>query len=171
MSTKVTLSNLASLTNETTALSTINSNFETVADAIDLLLSRDGTSPNSMEANLDMNSNRIQNLPEAVSDTEPVRLGDLNGLIAGDIIPSKWYSGSGAPDNASYEIGDFYLRTSNSDVYEKTGDSTWTVVTNIKGATGATGATGPAGATGATGAAGAGAGALALGAASASNIN
>lgn len=143
---KVTLTELDSLTNETTALTALNTNFQTIQDAIDLLFSRDGTSPNTMEADVDMNSFRIENLPEAVGPTEPIRLGDIEGLIAGDIIPSKWYNGTGAPDNASYDIGDYYLDTATEDVYEKTGESAWTLITNIKGATGATGATGPAGA-------------------------
>ena len=43
-----------------------------------------------MEAALDMNSNRIINLPEPVEDTEPARLRDLKnvsiGLVGDDII-------------------------------------------------------------------------------------
>lgn len=60
---KVTLSNLTNLSNESSVVATINSNMGLISDAIDDLLSRDGTSPNSMAANLDMNSYRIQNLP------------------------------------------------------------------------------------------------------------
>lgn len=41
-------------------------------------LSRDGTSPNTMGANLDMNSNRILNLPAAASGTEPLRYMDVD---------------------------------------------------------------------------------------------
>lgn len=139
---KITLNNLDSLTNESTALTALNTNFATIQDAIDNLLSRDGTSPNTIEANLDMNSYRIQNLPEAVDPTEPVRLGDIDGLLALETLPSKWYSGAGVPSNSSYEVGDWYINTTTSDIYEKTGAAAWTLRVNIKGETGATGAPG-----------------------------
>jgi len=51
-------------------------------------------------------------------------------------------------------VGDWYLNTTNGDVYEKTGTSAWTLVGNIKGTPGEkwySGATVPAGATGAVG--------------------
>jgi hypothetical protein len=54
-------------------VSKINQNNTLVEDAIENTLSRDGSHPNEMEADLDMNSNQILNLPEAVEDTEPVR--------------------------------------------------------------------------------------------------
>jgi hypothetical protein len=63
----------------------------------------------------------------------------------------QWWSGSGAPAGTLGAVGDWYLNSTNGDVYEKTATSTWTPEANIKGPTGATGATGPAGATGATG--------------------
>lgn len=140
---KITLNELASLTNETTALSELNQNFETIQDAIDNLLSRDGTSPNSMDANLDMNSFRIQNLPEAVANTEPVRLGDIEELVAPFVNTSRWYYGSGAPSSALYETNDWYLDTTALDIYKKTTSTAWTLVANIKGDTGATGPAGP----------------------------
>lgn len=139
---KITLNNLDSLTNESTALTALNTNFATIQDAIDNLLSRDGTSPNTIEANLDMNSYRIQNLPEAVDPTEPVRLGDIDELLALETLPSKWYSGAGVPSNSSYEVGDWYINTTTSDIYEKTGAAAWTLRVNIKGETGAAGAPG-----------------------------
>ena len=58
---------------------------------------------------------------------------------------ATWSQGSGAPTGGVN--GDFYLRTSNSDVYQNI-SGTWTVIANIKGATGNTGATGPTGPTG-----------------------
>lgn len=69
---------------------------------------------------------------------------------------SKWLSGAGAPAGGTGVVTDWYLNTSNDDVYEKTGVSTWTLRANIKGSTGATGATGATGSTGATGATGRG---------------
>lgn len=91
---KITLNNLANLQNENTAVGTINANNDTLETAFDNTLSRDGTSPNQMEAVLDMNSNRIINLPEPTSSDEPVRLIDLENVI-GDIVPNAAFTGSG----------------------------------------------------------------------------
>lgn len=78
---KITLSSLANLENEGTAVTTINSNFQAIETAIENTLSRDGTTPNQMEDNLDMNSNRIINLPDAVSLTEPVNLDQMTAAL------------------------------------------------------------------------------------------
>lgn len=78
MTDKITLSNLANLQNETTAVNTINNNNATIVAAIDNTLSRDGTSPNQMSAALDMNSNHILNLPKPTSNFDAVRLIDLS---------------------------------------------------------------------------------------------
>ena len=58
----------------------LTQNFEAIAEALENTLSRDGTSPNEMGANLDMDSNRIINLPEPVSSSEPARLADLEAI-------------------------------------------------------------------------------------------
>lgn len=84
--TKITLSNVGSLTDSTTAQNTINNNFDVIETAFDNTLSRDGTSPNQMEAALDMNSNPIINLPIPTSLYEPVRVVDLSGLDTGGSI-------------------------------------------------------------------------------------
>lgn len=68
---KLTLNDLANLTNQTTVVTTINSNNAAIETALENTLSRDGTAPNSMGADLDMNSNKIINLPDPVSDQEP----------------------------------------------------------------------------------------------------
>jgi hypothetical protein len=78
---KLTLSNLSSLQNETSALATINANSDLIETALENTLSRDGTSPNAMEASLDMNNNRILNLPAPVADQEPLRLVDGQALV------------------------------------------------------------------------------------------
>lgn len=58
---KITLSSLPNLQNETTAVTTINNNFSILQTAFDNTLSRDGTSPNQMTANIDLNSHQILN--------------------------------------------------------------------------------------------------------------
>lgn len=77
---------------------------------------------------------------------------------------SVWYGSSGAPSGGTGVVGDWALDTAAGaglgDVYEKTGVSTWTLRTNIKGTDGIDGSGGmvlvtqsgaPAGGTGAVG--------------------
>lgn len=60
----------------------LNANLDAIEAALENTLSRDGTTPNQMEASLDMNSNRVINLPAPVDDTDAVRLIDLVDVIA-----------------------------------------------------------------------------------------
>lgn len=78
---KLTLSDLANLANESSAVATINSNSDAIETAVENTLSRDGTSPNEMNANLDMNGYRILNLPPAQNPSDPVRLDDIGEEI------------------------------------------------------------------------------------------
>lgn len=72
---KLTLVDLTNLENQSSAVATLASNNTATETAMEKTLSRDGTSPNTMEASLDMNSNTIVNLPEPTTDTEPVTKG------------------------------------------------------------------------------------------------
>jgi hypothetical protein len=83
---KITLNDVGSLIDATTAQNTINTNNAAITTAVNNTLSRDGTAPNEMEASLDMNSNRILNLPAPLSMDEPVRLQDINDFAAGGIV-------------------------------------------------------------------------------------
>jgi hypothetical protein len=86
---KLTLTDLVNITNETTVVAAINANNTAIETAMENTLSRDGTTPNTMGADLDMNSNQIINLPAAGSDTEPIRKAEFDdytesvtGLVA-----------------------------------------------------------------------------------------
>jgi hypothetical protein len=79
--TKIVLNDIASLTNEQSALTLLNSNSAIIETASDNTLSRDGTAPNHMLADLDMNSNDILNLPEPINPTSPLRLQDLSDFL------------------------------------------------------------------------------------------
>lgn len=70
---KLTLADLASLQNEATAVTTLNSNSAGIETAMENTLSRNGATPNQMLADLDMNGKSILNLPPAVNPTSPVR--------------------------------------------------------------------------------------------------
>jgi hypothetical protein len=96
------LQDVASLTNEQSALATINANNSAVETASDNFLSRDGTSPNTMLADLDMNSNSILNLPAPSSATEPLRLQDLASFIGGSLVVPQ---PGGSAGNVQYNAG------------------------------------------------------------------
>ena len=75
---KLTLTDLTSLTsNETTAVNQINANGALIETALENTLSRDGTSPNSMSANLDMNSKKLLNVAAGTSNSDGVNLSQL----------------------------------------------------------------------------------------------
>lgn len=75
------LDKLQSLTNEASAVRTVNENYERIESAFENTLSRDGSTPNQMEADLDLNGHRILNLPYPETDTEPFRKGDAVPLL------------------------------------------------------------------------------------------
>lgn len=67
---KLTLANVANITgNEQSAISTINNNSDLIETALENTLSRDGTTPNSMSADFDMNSNDILNVGSLEANT------------------------------------------------------------------------------------------------------
>lgn len=75
---KLTTTDLANLENQSTAVATINANMALIENALEITLSRDGTTPNTMVADLDMNSMRLLNLPAPLTDQEPIRRGDVD---------------------------------------------------------------------------------------------
>lgn len=78
---KITLTDLA-VASTASLISSTNINNTLIEAAIENTLSRDGASPNSMDASLDMNSHRIINLPDASTDQEPVTLAQVSNLVA-----------------------------------------------------------------------------------------
>lgn len=61
----------------------INANNALIEAAVENTLSRDGTSPNTMSVNIDMNSNRITNLADGVQLQDAVTLNQLtNGALS-----------------------------------------------------------------------------------------
>lgn len=126
---KLVLDDLASLTNQASAINTINENYTKIEQALENTLSRDGTNPNTMNASLDMNGNGILNLRMPVTDSEPVRLGDIDDLILEAVGGANALIGATGPQGAQGGTG----------------------ATGATGATGPAGSTGPAGATGPTG--------------------
>lgn len=128
------------MTDKITLGSSELANNAAITAAINNTLSRDGENPNQMEADMDMNSFRILNLPAPISSDEPVRLIDLNGLIG-----VTGASGPSGPLGAGVTGS-----TGATGVTGATGP-TGAGVTGVTGVTGASGADGVNGVTGVTG--------------------
>lgn len=108
--TKVTLDNVGSLIDATTAATTINDNSAAIVTAVENTLSRDGTAPNQMESPLDMNSQQILNLPAPSTNLSPLRLTDLESFIGGGTISTVPAGGTTLQalsklSNADYDMG------------------------------------------------------------------
>lgn len=85
---KITLNTIGSRYGSIDAL---NANFDAIEAAFENTLSRDGTGPNNLEANLDANSQRIINLANGINNQDAVTVAQVNGIVAAassDIIAS-----------------------------------------------------------------------------------
>lgn len=80
MTDKITLSNVTTFTNDNSAVTTVNANNALIVAGFDNTLSLNGTAPNQMQANFDMNGNNILNLPQGTSDGNPVTVSQLNAV-------------------------------------------------------------------------------------------
>lgn len=83
---KVILDPLGDLENEPSALNTINVNSDRIEAAMENTLSRDGSAPNEMNTNLDMNNFRIYNLPYPILDSEPIRKNEYDQELGSILI-------------------------------------------------------------------------------------
>lgn len=82
---KLTLNDIAS---GYASVTKINDNNTAIETAFENTLSRDGTSPNAMNAELDMNSHKITNLAAPVASTDAARLVDITGGYTFQAAPS-----------------------------------------------------------------------------------
>ncbi len=90
---KITLTDIAS---GFQAAAQTNANMALIEAAFENTLSRDGTTPNNMLASLDMNSQRVLNLPEPLNVNEPARLTDVQAAIAGGAANLITFTPSGS---------------------------------------------------------------------------
>lgn len=75
---------LIDITSTYSAVAPLNENFDAIEEAFDNTLSLDGSAPNAMGADLDMNHFRVKNVGAPSSASDAVRLSDLEGVIAAD---------------------------------------------------------------------------------------
>lgn len=79
-------------------IATFNDNNALIEAALENTLSRDGTTPNTMSAPLDMNSQQITNLPVASADGNAVRKDYVDDLVAAITAASGTFSAAEAID-------------------------------------------------------------------------
>lgn len=118
---------LSTITSGYASVDTLNANFDAIETALENTLSRDGTAPNYMSANLDMNSNRILNLPEPSNNNEPARLADVQAAVAGGSAAVITFSPTGniAATNVQAAIAELDSeKAADADVVHDTGDET-----------------------------------------------
>lgn len=103
---------LDSITSGFASVTKYNANNDAIETAIENTLSRDGTSPNQMGANLDMNSFKLINLGAPSSANDAARLADVQDAVAGtatatltSISDSGNYYSSTNVEGALQEIG------------------------------------------------------------------
>jgi Domain of unknown function (DUF1983) len=118
---KVVLNDISNITgNPTSAEQTLNANFQAIEEAIEKTYTRDGTAPNFLDASMDANSHRIVNLPYALSETEPVTLGQAYKMLTGQ----DWL-GVGIPAIVYYQenepiataVGELWIKPSDLSIW------------------------------------------------------
>ena len=65
------------------SVATYNANNTLIETALENTLSRDGTTPNTMSANLDLNSNKIVNVTDGTNAQDAVTKSQLDAVVAG----------------------------------------------------------------------------------------
>ena len=90
-------------TSHATAMNTNMTNIETFSDTC---LTRDGLSPNQMNADLDMNSNRVLNSPAATADTHLMRKGEVDAAILAAAIDTLVINGLSDVDTTGVAAND-----------------------------------------------------------------
>ncbi len=83
---KLTLNDVGSLVDVTTAQTTINNNNALIEAALEKTFSRDGTAPNTLTDTMDVNSQQIINLPQPATANSPLRLQDLDDFVGGGTV-------------------------------------------------------------------------------------
>lgn len=143
--TKLILDDITNLQNEASATATINENSRKIVEAFEDILSRSGKAPNEMQSSMDMNGNRILNLPEPVEPTEPMRRMDALLLqITGPTGPAGPATGVIGPTGPTGPTG-----PQGNSITGPTGPTGPN--STVPGPTGPVGGIGPTGPTGATG--------------------
>jgi hypothetical protein len=105
---------LTAINSSYTGIAKINSHLDKIEAAFQNTLSRDGSSPNYMEAPLDMNSQRVLNLLTPILDHEPATKEYVDTQIAEAVITGGGGGGGGGLDGTEdLNISGNYTFTTN----------------------------------------------------------
>ena len=130
----ISLIDFTSLSNETSFLSQLNTNFQTLEDLLNNTYVKfqnpTSGSASAVVDDLDMDSNRIINLPQATENTEPVR---YDQFLAGPANTNTILNGSGTPASGLGNNGDFYIDTDNNLIFGPKTSGAWGSGTSIRG--------------------------------------
>lgn len=115
---------LASISSGYMDITTLNSNFSAITDAIENTISRDGTSPNSMSADFDMNSYRILNVENPVNDSDGVNKGWILANASSSLtnVTNAFVTPTGG--NNSLTVADLASLTVKPESFEAIGNGT-----------------------------------------------
>lgn len=78
---KLTLTDVGTLANPASAQQALNDNFAAIEAAFENTVSRDGTLPNTMEAEFDANGHKLINVGDPVHNGDAVNLKTLQGVV------------------------------------------------------------------------------------------
>lgn len=118
---KLTTTDLSSLANETSAVNVINANNALVETALENTLSRDGTSPNTMSADLDMNGNDILNVGALLfsgnTTVQDALISTPDVTVDNSIARWNGIDGSAIDDTTGWTISDVDLMTAGGNLF------------------------------------------------------
>lgn len=122
---KVTLSDILG---QYASVTELNNNFALIEAALENTVSRDGTTPNTMSADLDMNSNQITNVPNPTSNSDAVNklYVDTNYPLAG-LVSDAVYSSVANMKLESIDVGSF-VQTKGYYTSGDSGNATYLIV-------------------------------------------
>lgn len=89
---KLTLADIATTINTTSSVASINANNALLETALENTLSRDGTSPNTMDAEFDMNNYKIVNLDTPTANTDAATKGYVDTTLTDGVDANDGWS-------------------------------------------------------------------------------
>ena len=101
---KVTLNSISSTANKDQLVQSIDDNFKAIQNAFDNTVSRDGSTPNSLDADLDMNSRRVINVADPVNGSDVVTKSYLDNYPSIIKVTFNWLGDW--TTSTSYKVND-----------------------------------------------------------------
>lgn len=111
--------NLPTINSGYASTEALNQAMADIAEAFDNTLSRDGSAPNEMSADINMENHRIINLPFGVSDGEPITVAQIATISTGYVVQrQETYDASGAETLVNFNTLTYVPGSNNLGVYK-----------------------------------------------------